>query len=180
MQCLRCQNEALPGKALCSTCFASHQKKAEFEGTDDWVKQQLDATRTESRARQRESKGPETSPHSLIMTLAPALLLMGGLVMASVWFLRNVSFSFSPTPESEQAQGAPGRAPTNGTAAASSPGQPQAARAPGASGAQQSQPSRGDDTSNGASDFQESAPQTIPTITPTSTPTATPTSQPDL
>lgn len=162
MQCLRCENEALPGKALCAICFASHQKKVEFEETDDWVKQQLEATRNESRAKQRDAKGAQTSPHSLVLTLAPALLALGGFVMFSVWAMRNMSFSFSPTPESEQAAGAPG-SPANGGAAAANGTRQEPGRQPGG------------ENSSGGSRPADSAPEVRPTATPTNTPTVTPT-----
>ncbi len=105
MQCLRCPNEAIPGKALCASCFADHQEKLEFEGSDEWVEEQLATTRDESRGQQREARGAETSPQSLVLTLAPALLALGGLTMLSVWFVNNVGFKFTPTPESKQSQG---------------------------------------------------------------------------
>lgn len=177
MQCLRCPNDAIPGKALCESCFAKHQKKAEFEETDDWVKQQLEATRTQSRERQRESKGAETSPHSLILTLAPALLAMGGFLMFSVWALRNWTFTFTPTPDSDQAQGVPVVAVQKGA-------QPASANPPGfggSAGASQSHgSSRGFSADNSPSGQAQAAPPPIPTSTPQPTPSASPTVTPDV
>lgn len=108
MQCLRCVNEAIPGKALCASCFAVHQKNLEFEGSDEWVEQKLETTRNESRGRQRGAQGPETTAQGLVLTLAPALLALGALTMFSVWFINNVGFNFTPTPESKQSQGSTG------------------------------------------------------------------------
>jgi hypothetical protein len=169
MQCLRCSNEALPGKALCASCFAAHQKKAEFEETDEWVQQQLESTRSESRGRQREAKGSQTSLQSLTLTLAPALLAMGGLLMLSVWAVNNLSFSFTPTPESEQGQGGPT------TSGGQNPGEPN--KAPVPAKRQPAPPAQqpGDKTEN---QIQQAPP--TPTVQPTATPvnTATPTNTP--
>jgi cytoskeletal protein RodZ len=180
MQCLRCPQEALPGRALCASCFAEHQKKIEFEETDDWVKQQLESTRNESRGRQRESKGPETSPQSLVLALAPALLVMGGLVMLSVWFLNSGGFTFTPTPDSEHIEGVPvpvkkGAEQASGTSGnqPSPQGQAPAAQAPNSSGSARNEP-RADDpiaSESQPNDVEVFAP--TPTSTPTTTPTAT-------
>jgi len=162
MQCLRCSNDALQGKALCASCFADHQKKVEFEETDEWVKQQLEATRSESRDRQRDSSGSETSPQSLILTLAPALLALGGFVMLSVWAMRNYSFSFTPTPESEQVEGVPVASSNKGA-----PAGKVGSSAPGRlSGSTRS--------AAGRDDSESAQLQTPPTPTPLPTPTSTP------
>lgn len=180
MQCLRCSNEAIPGKALCASCFAAHQKNIEFEETDEWVNQQLESTRSESRGRQREAKGPQTSLHSLTLTLAPALLALGGLIMLSVWVVNNVSFTFTPNPEPEQNQGGPSASVGKG------PGQPH----PGsptspklaAPAAQPPQQNNGMQTSLGSptpapqpTATQQATATPVYTGTPTSTPTVTPT-----
>jgi cytoskeletal protein RodZ len=181
MQCLRCPNEALPGKALCASCFAAHQKKVEFEETDDWVKQQLEATRSQSRERDRESKGPETSAQGLVLRLAPALLAMGGLVMVFVYVMNNISFTFTPTPESEQAEGAPvGAAAKKQADLNKSPlkGPAPAAQKPISAPVAAAKAPETDDRA-----WEEPAappePTPVPTTTPTSTPTATPTTTPE-
>jgi hypothetical protein len=171
MRCLRCSNETLPGKALCASCFAAHQKKVELEETDEWVKQQLASTRSESRGRERETKGSETSLQSLILTLAPALLAMGGLIMFSTWALNNLSFTYTTNPESSSIPGA------LSTPSSKTPSQPNAfnqalPKQPPISAAQTPQENREAQVQLAS---QTLTPQ--PTATPTNTPTATPTAQ---
>lgn len=178
MQCLRCPNDAIPGKALCESCFAKHQKKAEFEETDDWVKQQLEETRNQSRERQRESSGGETSPQSLVLTLAPALLAMGGFLMFSVWAVRNWSFTFTPTPETEQVEGVPVGSIQKGAEAnsAKSPGSVKPSGTSQSSGA-----TRGFSDNNPPSEQPQAAPtpSPIPTSTPEASPSPSPTATPE-
>jgi hypothetical protein len=184
MQCLRCTNEAIPGKALCASCFAAHQKNLEFEGSEEWVEQQLAATRNESRERKQEVQGPETSTQGLVLTLAPALLILGGLTMFSVWFVNNVGFKFTPTADSKQSQGTesgPSKGTTDGSAAnsAEQPPPSQNKQAPAA-------PAE-DSRDNPDYKVSEPTPTRIPepsatptsTANPTSTPTPIPTESPD-
>lgn len=56
IKCLKCDNEALEGKALCKECFEQHESQIEAEESEEWIKEQLEATRGGFRKKTREAQ----------------------------------------------------------------------------------------------------------------------------
>lgn len=54
MKCLKCDNDALVGKALCESCFAVHEANAGMEESEEWIAQTLASTREGNRQKIRD------------------------------------------------------------------------------------------------------------------------------
>jgi hypothetical protein len=86
MKCLKCDNDALVGKALCESCFAVHEANAGMEESEEWIAQTLASTRAGNRQKIRElnSDAIRRRRVKLLLTL---LGLTGAMCVAAAIFV---------------------------------------------------------------------------------------------
>ena len=86
MKCLKCDNDALVGKALCESCFAVHEANAGMEESEEWIAQTLASTREGNRQKIRElnSDAIRRRRVKLVLTL---LGLTGAMCVAAAIFV---------------------------------------------------------------------------------------------
>ena len=86
MKCLKCDNDALVGKALCESCFAVHEANAGMEESEEWIAQTLASTREGNRQKIRDlnSDAIRRRRVKLVLTL---LGLTGAMCVAAAIFV---------------------------------------------------------------------------------------------
>jgi hypothetical protein len=96
MKCLKCDNDALAGKALCAACFSIHQARTEKLDSEEWINRKLKETRAKARERQHSDEKPsfKAELQNTFVRVAPVLIGMGALVIFASWFFQSGGFRF--------------------------------------------------------------------------------------
>ena len=88
IQCLKCKNDALEGKALCKRCFDRHEIQLQAEESEDWISEQLKTTRGGFRKRTREARANATRKKAIQLVVAGVCLLaLAGAFAAIMIFI---------------------------------------------------------------------------------------------
>jgi hypothetical protein len=112
MKCLKCDNDALVGKALCESCFAIHEANAGLEESKEWVAQTLASTRAGNRQKIRDLNSDANWRRrvKLVLTL---LGLTGAMCVAAAIFVlipeEQSSFKTTVKKESPAAKDKPNK-----------------------------------------------------------------------
>lgn len=80
IKCLKCENGALEGKALCKECFEKHELQLQAEESEDWIRDQLATTRGGFRKKTREAHADANKKK--VFQLIVAAICLSGLVGA--------------------------------------------------------------------------------------------------
>jgi hypothetical protein len=171
MKCLKCDNDALAGKALCAECFARHQSRAETVGSDEWTERKLKETRLKATERRNaRTGGPslQSDLQNVFLRVAPIIICIGGFVIFFSWFVNSGGFRLVRT--SKKAAVAQ---PTGGANDMGTSGMQEIADKTIKEAELVPTPSDSEASNDGYS-----APVEVPTETPIDTPTATPTDTP--
>lgn len=179
MQCLKCSEEALPGKALCVSCFSRHERTARESASDEWIEQKLKATREGQKARASRHTQPslKTELQNVFMRVAPMIIIVGGVSIWATWFYRNGGFSFGTAVS-------PNGSPFNSASISGTPAVDSELGTSGMAGVGNRAASGLEPPKEVGSGFgkpnSEAIPMDTATPTPTSTPTHTPTTTPTI
>jgi hypothetical protein len=183
MKCLKCDNDVLPGKALCAACFSAHQANVAQVGSDEWVNQKLKETREKARQRQGHGERPslKTDLQNAFLKLAPVLIGCGALAIFASWFIRSGGVQFARYSPPKAAHQDPNAQPTSISNLGTEGVEHIANQAVVAADAV---PTPAESTTRGFEDQrpwndQIDTPTATPTSTPTETPTETPTQTPE-
>lgn len=170
MKCLKCDNDALGGKALCAECFAAHQSRSETVGSDEWTERKLKETRVKAAQRRASKPGPslQNDIQSAFLRVAPIIICLGSFVIFFSWFVNNGGFRIVRTPKKAATLRPTGGADDMGTSGMQEISDNAIKEAEPA-------PTPSDDDESGG---QYAAPVEVPTETPVDTPTTTPTQTP--
>jgi hypothetical protein len=178
MKCLKCDNDALSGKALCAACFEIHQTTAETVGSEEWIEKKLKETRAKASQRRIAKEKPsfQADLQNAFVRVAPIMICFGAVVIFASWFMNNGGFRFTRSPKPAASAPPKGKDEfgTGGMAEIADEAQAAADQAPVPTEA----PSTNEGGSNAESDWRNSEPTPTPTDTPTQTPTETPTNTP--
>ena len=193
MQCLRCSNEALVGKALCAQCLSRYQSQREVEQSEEWVQEQLQNTRRNIRKIGGNQKSLAEEFQAAMTKLAPLIVVVFVLVAAGPYLFRS---KVRPIPIKTPKSSASGVAVKGDTAGQGSSASetPNDSETPTDDEQGDSEPGESD-TPTPEADVQPTSvveeavvttpvlvesPTSTPTETPTATPTETPTATPTI
>lgn len=179
MKCLKCDNDALAGKALCAACFSVHQSRNQKLDSEEWINQQLKETRAKARERRHHDEKPsfKTELQNTFVRVAPVLIGFGVVVIFASWFIQSGGFRFVRYKPRGAAQ-----PPALATSTSKMGTEGVEEVAENAVVAADAVPTPADSVKGGSNDqrgwdeaFNTPTPTTTPTDTPTNTPTDTPT-----
>lgn len=183
MKCLKCPQDALPGKALCAACFERHNQKESQVQSEEWVEEQLKRTRHKQRARTKtqENISLKGEMQNAFMRAAPFMIILGALFMWGTWYIRSGGFHFVSM-KSATKQGSQSSISIEHSDQEAKLGTSGMERLADESIAAVESATEDDlnteDLSSGAVTIETPTPTPTPTATPTMTPTATPTVTP--
>ena len=99
IKCLKCENDALDGKALCKDCFERHEHQLQAEESEDWINEQLKTTLGGFRKKTREAQADATRKKAIQLVVAGiCLLALTGAFAAIMIFIPA-----DPSPPDSQA-----------------------------------------------------------------------------
>lgn len=172
MQCLRCSNEAVVGKALCAQCLAKNESKLNVEQSEEWVQEKLRSTRKNIRKIGADQKRLSEEFQGAMTKLAPIIV---GIFLLTA--LAPTLFKAKPLPAPSALPAPETLGDSNGVLSADG----------GTLGARHAESVRNDsvigEEGRSPETFLTAEPSLAvstetPTATPTETPTATPTETP--
>jgi hypothetical protein len=96
MQCLKCQNEALPGKALCAACFEVDTIRTQAEATEEWQRGVVQETRERVSKRSLDAAYRAERAGKRARQLMFLFLIVFGVALFIYWVLNQPDSSGNP------------------------------------------------------------------------------------
>ena len=83
MKCLRCDSDAINGKALCADCYTSHESQLKNEDDDAWVIKTLKTTRAIAN-KELAGNSPSLNPRQLSLIAGSACFIVAAILALAI------------------------------------------------------------------------------------------------